>query len=132
VRNSVPFGTVVVTDIPNSQNPTNSRPDRGAQPPLDVEVCLLKLLFASGEKAVMAQNTDSDGFVAALAPDVLSPDRTPDEVAIFSTLALGVVSHWWIESNRRWTARNGPNTPILDRVVPHGGGHALSVDSDRD
>jgi hypothetical protein len=129
--NSVPFGTVVVGHIPKPQNPNNSRQERGGQPSQDVEVCPIKLLVTLGESN-MAQNIDPDGVVTALAPDVLSPDRTPDHLAIFSTPALGVVSHWWIESNRRWAERNGQSTLIVDRVVPPGGGHTGPFDSDRE
>jgi hypothetical protein len=79
----------------------------------------------------MAQPNDRDGVVAALTPEVLSPDRTPD-VAIFTAPALGVVFHWWAESNRRWTERDRAKAPIVPPVILQGGDHPLSVDSDRD
>jgi hypothetical protein len=55
------------------------------------------------------QQSDT-GSTAALAlsapsPDV-NPDRTPENLSIFSAPALEVVFHWWLESNRRWTARD--------------------------
>ena len=53
----------------------------------------------------MAQHTD--GSVAAVAAEV-SPDRTPDAVAIFS--APDVVFHWWVESKRRWAEQNRENS----------------------
>jgi hypothetical protein len=79
----------------------------------------------------MAQNNHPDVFAAALAPDMLSPDRTPDHVPIFSAPALGVVFHWWVESNRRWTARNASNSLSADHVVLPGGDCPLPVDSNR-
>jgi hypothetical protein len=60
----------------------------------------------------MAQQTDTHGPTAALEPGARAPEaaseRPPDHLSIFSTPALEVVSHWWLESNRRWTEQNGP------------------------
>ncbi len=131
MRKSVPFGTVVVTPIPNAQNPTTHDRIEADNRRWTSKSALIKLSSAL-EKSKMAQNNDSDDCVTALAPDVLSSDRTPDDVAIFSAPALGVVFHWWAESNRRWTARNDSKMLVVDRVVPHGGSHTLPVDSDRD
>jgi hypothetical protein len=78
----------------------------------------------------MAQHTDPDGFAAALAPDALSADRTPEDVAIFTAPALGVVFHWWVESNRRWTERNRQNPLHIDPVVLQPGRHTVAVNSD--
>ena len=80
----------------------------------------------------MAQQKGPDGFAAAFAPEVSSPDRTPDHVAIFSAPALGVVFHWWVESNRRWTERNRTNPLMVDPLVLHGGDHTRPVAFDRD
>jgi hypothetical protein len=72
------------------------------------EVCLDHALVCVGEKQ-MAQHNDPNGFAVALAP-VVSPDRTPDPVAIFS--APDVVFHWWAESKRRWAEQNRSNALI--------------------
>ena len=42
----------------------------------------------------------------ALASDATPADRTADDLAIFSAPGVGVVMHWWAESNRRWTERD--------------------------
>jgi hypothetical protein len=68
-----------------------------------------------------AQN-DRDGFTAALAPDVLSSERTPNELAIFSAPGVEVVLHWWVESNRRWAERDRAKALMAHPVVLHGEG----------
>ena len=82
----------------------------------------------------MAQQNDPNGFAAplslfgapagqaALAPPV-SPDRTPDPVAIFT--APDVVFHWWAESKRRWAEQNRSNALIAYPIarVHDGTGH---------
>lgn len=78
----------------------------------------------------MAQDTDLDRFAAPLAPDVSSESRTPDDVAIFSAPALGVVFHWWIESNRRWTERNRQSPLNIGPLVLPDGRRAVAVNSD--
>jgi len=78
----------------------------------------------------MAQHNDSDGFTAAVASDALSSDRRLDDVAIFSAPAVEVVLHWWVESNRRWTERNGQNPLNIDHVVLQPVPHTLLVNSD--
>jgi hypothetical protein len=69
----------------------------------------------------MPQEHDTGGATAALARDALSPgatpDRTPDNLSIFSAPALEVVFQWWVESNRRWTERNESKALILPAVV---------------
>ena len=42
----------------------------------------------------------------ALASESTPSDRTADDLAIFSAPGVGVVMHWWAESNRRWTERD--------------------------
>ena len=65
----------------------------------------------------MAQQSDTGGPSAALAPHALSPeadsDCTLENLSIFSAPALEVVSRWWLESNQRWTERNVPKAPTL-------------------
>ena len=62
----------------------------------------------------MAQQSDTGGPSATLAPHALSPeansDCTLENLSIFSAPALDIVSRWWLESNRRWTERNVPKT----------------------
>jgi hypothetical protein len=69
----------------------------------------------------MAQQNDAGDPTATLAPDALSPDATPDRTAqnlsIFSAPALEVVQQWWLESNRRWTERNGPKALVLPVAI---------------
>jgi hypothetical protein len=36
-----------------------------------------------------------------------SPVPTPDDLEIFSSTGVEAVFRWWLESNRRWTERNG-------------------------
>jgi hypothetical protein len=50
----------------------------------------------------MAQQNDR----AALPADVLSQDRTPDQLAIFSAPAVEVINLWWLECNKRWAERD--------------------------
>jgi len=33
-------------------------------------------------------------------------ERTADDLAIFTAPGVGVVMHWWAESNRRWAERD--------------------------
>ena len=69
----------------------------------------------------MAQQSDTGGPSAALAPHALSPeansDCTLENLSIFSAPALDIVSRWWLESNRRWTERNVPKAPIFLAVA---------------
>jgi hypothetical protein len=60
---------------------------------------------------------DTHSTTAALAPDELSPDVKLDHLSIFSAPAIEIVFQWWIESNRRWTERNGPKALTLPAVV---------------
>jgi hypothetical protein len=55
----------------------------------------------------------------------VNPDRGPENLSIFSGPALEVVFHWWLESNRRWTARDVRKAPIFPTV--DGGDAALGV-----
>ena len=59
----------------------------------------------------MERQNDPIGVTRALASDV-SSDRTPDDLAIFSAPGVGVVMHWWIESNRRWSERDRAKGPL--------------------
>jgi hypothetical protein len=65
----------------------------------------------------MAQQSDTGGPSATLAPHALSSeadsDSTPENLSIFSAPALEIVSRWWLESNQRWTERNVPKAPLL-------------------
>jgi hypothetical protein len=82
---------------------------------VDVEVCPDNVRIGG---TAMAQQTD-------LASDV-SPDRTPDPVAIFT--APEVVFHWWLESKRRWADQNRakwPGLPPVARVVDEAGSEGL-------
>ena len=69
----------------------------------------------------MAQQSNTGGPSAALAPHALSPeadsDCTLENLSIFSAPALDIVSRWWLESNRRWTERNVPKAPIFPAVA---------------
>jgi hypothetical protein len=69
----------------------------------------------------MAQQNDTCTPTAALGaasgPVTPSPGGTPDDLSIFSAPALEVVFQWWLESNRRWTERNGPKALTLPPVV---------------
>ena len=71
----------------------------------------------------MAQQSNTGGPSAALAPHALSPeansDCTLENLSIFSAPALDIVSRWWLESNRRWTERNVSKAPMfLDVAQP--------------
>jgi hypothetical protein len=56
---------------------------------------------------------------AALAPDGLSLDRAPDDLAIFTAPGVDVVMQWWAESNRRWTERDRMKTlEVASREPP--------------
>jgi hypothetical protein len=59
---------------------------------------------------------------ASLAPDVLSSERTPSELAIFSAPGVEVVLHWWVESNRRWAERDRAKALMVHPVGLHGEG----------
>jgi len=50
----------------------------------------------------------------ALASDATSSDRTADDLAIFSAPGVGVVMHWWAESNRRWSERDRAKAAAAD------------------
>ena len=69
----------------------------------------------------MAQQKNTGGPSAALAPNALSPesnsDCTLENLSIFSAPALDIVSRWWLESNRRWTERSVPKAPIFPAVA---------------
>jgi hypothetical protein len=60
----------------------------------------------TGTAAVLRQNTFS------LNP---SPVQASPELAIFSAPGVEAVLLWWLESNRRWTERNG-----TDGLIPPG------------
>jgi hypothetical protein len=128
MRNPAPFGTVVVElDRRTPKTPT-TRDRLGAQSPW-TGICPIALPLALGKKA-MAQHNEPDRSASALAPDVSSEDRTPDDVAIFSAPALGVVFHWWIESNRRWAELNRRNPLNIDPLVLPDARRAVAVNSD--
>jgi hypothetical protein len=59
---------------------------------------------------------------ASLATDVVSSERTPSELAIFSAPGVEVVLHWWVESNRRWAERDRAKALMAHPVVLHGEG----------
>lgn len=69
----------------------------------------------------MAQQSDTGGPSATLAPHALSPEANSDcaldNLSIFSAPALDIVSRWWLESNRRWTERSVPKAPIFPAVA---------------
>ena len=65
----------------------------------------------------MEQQIHPPAITRAAASEALSSERTPDDLAIFSAPGVGVVMHWWAESNRRWTERD--RAKALD--VPAGG-----------
>lgn len=50
----------------------------------------------------------------AAAADGLPSDRTSDDLAIFSAPGVGVVMHWWAESNRRWAERDRSKARAID------------------
>jgi hypothetical protein len=54
-----------------------------------------------------------DRAAASLASDGPAnpePDPKPDHLEIFSTPAVQLVFHWWLESNQRWAERNVTRT----------------------
>src|SRR5262249_48873671 len=74
----------------------------------------------SAWRSTMPAKTDRNGLTAGLAADVLSPDRTPNELAIFSAPGVEVVLHWWVESNRRWAERDRAKARMTHPVAPYG------------
>ena len=54
----------------------------------------------------MEQQIHPASVTPTITSDALSSDRTPDDLAIFSAPGVGVVMHWWAESNRRWSERD--------------------------
>ena len=62
----------------------------------------------------MEQQIHQPPVTRAAAPDGLSSDRTPDDLAIFSAPGVGVVMHWWAESNRRWAERDQSKARAID------------------
>lgn len=54
----------------------------------------------------MEQQIHPPAVSRAAASEALSSERTADDLAIFSAPGVGVVMHWWAESNRRWTERD--------------------------
>ena len=129
MRNPVPFGTVVEELNRRTPKTPTTRDRLGAQSQWTVASTPIALPLALGKKA-MAHHNEPDRFAAALAPDVSSEDRTPDDVAIFSAPALGVVFHWWVESNRRWAELNRRNPLNIDPLVLPDGRRAVAVNSD--
>jgi len=77
----------------------------------------------------MSQQNQPNSFAAAAAPGV-SPDRTPDPVAIFS--APDVVFHWWAESKRRWAENNRLSPLMAHPAVFHDEPHPVTGRSDND
>ena len=59
----------------------------------------------------MAQQNDTGSPAAVLPLSAFSldasPDRAPDDLAIFSAPGVEAVLQWWLESKRRWSARDG-------------------------
>jgi hypothetical protein len=49
----------------------------------------------------MAQHIQSTAGTASVVPT-----DPRDDVEIFSAPAIGVIFHWWAESNRRWAEEN--------------------------
>ena len=80
----------------------------------------------------MAQQSDTGGASAALAPHALSPEVdsncTLENLSIFSAPALDIVSRWWLESNRRWTERSVPKAPIFPAVARRDATQGKTVD----
>ena len=60
----------------------------------------------------MSQENDT-GTAAVLQRKTFSLNASPvhasPELAIFSAPGVEAVFLWWLESNRRWTERNGAN-----------------------
>ena len=67
----------------------------------------------------MAQQNDTGVPAAVLRLGALpldgSPDRAPDDLAIFTVPGVEAVFQWWLESNRRWTTRDAANPPPIAR-----------------
>ena len=65
----------------------------------------------------MAQQNDTGSPAAVLRLSAFSldasPDRAPDDLAIFSAPGVEAVFQWWLESKRRWSASNG-----VDSLMP--------------
>jgi hypothetical protein len=61
----------------------------------------------------MEQQIHPATVTRAVSSDGLSSDRTPDDLAIFSAPGVGVVMHWWAESNRRWAERDRTKCPLV-------------------
>ena len=62
----------------------------------------------------MPQQNDTGSPAAALPLSAFSldasPDRAPDDLAIFSAPGVEAVFQWWLESKQRWSARNGADS----------------------
>ena len=58
----------------------------------------------------MPQQNDTGSPAAVLPLSAFSldasPDRAPDDLAIFSAPGVEAVFQWWLESKRRWSARD--------------------------
>ena len=70
----------------------------------------------------MSQQNDT-GATAVVQLKTFSLDPSPihpsGELAIFSRPGVEAVLHWWLESNRRWTERNGASALMRpDGEVP--------------
>ena len=74
-----------------------------------VEICL-RTLFGV-ETITMAQHKDIGGPTSVLDLEATS-NRTAEDLSIFSAPALEVVSQWWLESKRRWSARDGVKSMV--------------------
>jgi hypothetical protein len=98
-RNPVRFGTVVVAIWGSPQKPIQKK--TGSKRNTPVAGRRLRGEALSGRSTMAAQN---DSVVPAA--DGSSPEGTSDPVAIFTAPGVGVVLHWWLESNRRWTEQN--------------------------
>jgi hypothetical protein len=57
----------------------------------------------------MGQPNDTGAAVVQLKTFSLdrAPVPTSDDLEIFSSTGVEAVFRWWLESNRRWTERNG-------------------------
>lgn len=58
------------------------------------------------ETRTMERQIHPPAFTRTVASEALPSDRTADDLAIFSAPGVGVVMHWWAESNRRWAERD--------------------------
>ena len=67
----------------------------------------------------MAQQNDTGSPAAVLPLSAFSldpsPDRAPDDLEIFSAPGVEAVLQWWLESKRRWSARDGVKS-VMPRV----------------